>query len=78
MWWQDAGGLSILEASVKRRLSFLDYMAGGCEIQCLIAIDFSGNNPPPDNPSSCHYAGVPPDFTFCPFFYDSLLATDCM
>ena len=43
--------------SVRRRLSFLDYMAGGCEIQCMLAVDFSSNNAPIDNPSSFHYAG---------------------
>lgn len=32
-------------------------MAGGCEIQCMVAIDFSGGNPPTNNPASCHFAG---------------------
>lgn len=45
------------EVSVRRRLSFLDYMAGGCEIQCMLAVDFSANNAPIDDPSSFHYAG---------------------
>ena len=45
------------EVSVRRRLSFLDYMAGGCEIQCMLAADFSTNNAPIDDPSSFHYAG---------------------
>lgn len=44
---------------MQRRLSFLDYMAGGCEIQCMIAIDFSGSNAPTTDPASCHYAGKP-------------------
>ena len=49
--------LSVTDVSVRRRLSFLDYMAGGCEIQCMLAVDFSSNNAPIDNPSSFHYAG---------------------
>ena len=49
--------LSVADVSVRRRLSFLDYMAGGCEIQCMLAVDFSSNNAPIDNPSSFHYAG---------------------
>ena len=49
--------LSLTDVSVRRRLSFLDYMAGGCEIQCMLAVDFSCNNAPIDDPSSFHYAG---------------------
>ncbi|CAL5224069.1 g6694 [Coccomyxa viridis] len=49
--------LSVTDVSVRRRLSFLDYMAGGCEIQCMLAVDFSSNNAPIDDPSSFHYAG---------------------
>ena len=60
---QEAGALSVGGVSVQRRLSFLDYMAGGCEIQCMIAIDFSGSNAPTTDPASCHYAGTPtPNF----------------
>ena len=61
--WQEAGILSVGGASVRRRLSFLDYMAGGCEIQCMITIDFSGSNPPTNDPVSCHFAGM--DLTRC-------------
>ena len=52
--------LSVTDVSVNRRLSFLDYMAGGCEIQCMLAVDFSSNNAPIDNPASFHYAGEQP------------------
>ena len=52
--------LSVTDVSVRRRLSFLDYMAGGCEIQCMLAVDFSSNNAPIDNPTSFHYAGEQP------------------
>ncbi|CAL8465746.1 g5282 [Coccomyxa elongata] len=54
---KEAGALAVGGVSVQRRLSFLDYMAGGCEIQCMIAIDFSGSNAPTTDPTSCHYAG---------------------
>ena len=47
-----------MELSVRRRLSFLDYMAGGCEIQCMLAVDFSSSNAPIDDPSSFHFAGT--------------------
>lgn len=52
--------MSVTDVSVRRRLSFLDYMAGGCEIQCMLAVDFSSNNAPIDNPASFHYAGEQP------------------
>ncbi|KAK9918166.1 hypothetical protein WJX75_001865 [Coccomyxa subellipsoidea] len=54
---KEAGTLSLGGVSVRRQLSFLDYMAGGCEIQCMVAIDFSGGNSPTNDPASCHYAG---------------------
>lgn len=57
---QEAGTLSLGRVSVRRQLSFLDYMAGGCEIQCMVAIDFSGGNSPTNDPASCHYAGKRP------------------
>ena len=50
--------LTVMELSVRRRLSFLDYMAGGCEIQCMLAVDFSSSNAPIDDPSSFHFAGI--------------------
>ena len=50
--------LTVIELSVRRRLSFLDYMAGGCEIQCMLAVDFSSSNAPIDDPSSFHFAGI--------------------
>ena len=56
---QETGAeLTVMELSVRRRLSFLDYMAGGCEIQCMLAVDFSSSNAPIDDPSSFHFAGI--------------------
>ena len=52
--------LTVMDLSVRRRLSFLDYMAGGCEIQCMLAVDFSSSNAPLDDPSSFHFAGIKP------------------
>ena len=54
---QEAGALGVADLVVRRRLSFLDYMAGGCEINFMCAIDFSGANAPPADPASGHYAG---------------------
>ena len=54
---QDAGCLALEGLAVRRRPSFLDYMAGSCEINFMCAIDFSAGNLPPGNPASGHHAG---------------------
>lgn len=40
---------------VQARVSFLDYIFGGCEIGVHVAIDYTMSNRPPNNPSSLHY-----------------------
>ena len=37
------------------RVSFLDYIFGGCEINVHVAIDFTLSNGDPRNPQSLHY-----------------------
>lgn len=34
---------------------FVDYLKGGCELSLMVAIDFTGSNGPPTDPSSLHY-----------------------
>ena len=55
---QDAGLLVVSGATVRRTLSFLDYMAGGCEINFMCALDFSGGNAPAEDPASAHHTGT--------------------
>lgn len=35
--------------------TFVDYVSGGCEIQCTVAIDFTGSNGDPRKPGTLHY-----------------------
>ncbi|XP_065898751.1 copine-9-like [Dysidea avara] len=35
--------------------TFVDYLRGGCEINLVIAVDFTGSNGKPSNPNSLHY-----------------------
>ncbi len=35
--------------------TFLDYVAGGCEITMMLAIDFTSSNKIPTDPESLHY-----------------------
>ena len=38
--------------------TFVDYLKGGLEIQLIVAIDFTGSNGNPADPSSLHYIGT--------------------
>ncbi|KAF4527031.1 hypothetical protein B566_EDAN001579 [Ephemera danica] len=39
--------------------SFMDYIKGGTQINCTVAIDFTGSNGNPLSPNSLHYIGSP-------------------
>ena len=39
---------------VKKKISFLDYICGGCEISFQVAIDFTASNGALMNPTSLH------------------------
>ncbi|CAJ0843923.1 3753_t:CDS:10 [Entrophospora sp. SA101] len=49
--------ITIIEALVEEPPSFLDYIAGGTEINLMVAIDFTGSNGDPRNQKSLHYSG---------------------
>jgi len=51
------GNLDITSASIQPRVSFLDYILGGCEINVHIAIDFTASNRQPNESNSLHYIG---------------------
>ena len=50
-----AFGLHIKQYSESQRVSFLDYVMGGCEIGVHVAIDFTLSNGSPSKPTSLHY-----------------------
>eukprot|EP00299_Pterocystis_sp_00344_P010917 c4_g1_i1.p1 GENE.c4_g1_i1~~c4_g1_i1.p1 ORF type:complete len:533 (-),score=151.34 c4_g1_i1:63-1571(-) len=50
-----AGSLKVLRTLVVTEYSFLDYLAGGCEVSMFAAVDFTGSNGNPSQPSSLHY-----------------------
>lgn len=43
------------EFKMQERVSFLDYIMGGCEINVHVAIDFTLSNGDPRDPRSLHY-----------------------
>lgn len=53
-----AGQLHITQASVFRQPTVLEYVAGGCQLNLTIAVDFTGSNGHPRDPRSLHYTGA--------------------
>lgn len=51
------GDLNIITPKITPRVSFLDYIMGGCEINVHLAIDFTASNGEPHERSSLHYMG---------------------
>ena len=46
--------LTLAGFELKERLSFLDYIMGGCEIGVQVAVDFTLSNGAPHTPGSLH------------------------
>jgi len=51
----NSGTLSVQNARIERHASLTDFIAGGLEISLAVAIDFTGSNGHPQEPSSLHY-----------------------
>jgi hypothetical protein len=49
------GDLKITQCQIIERPTFIDYLRGGEQLNMMIAIDFTGSNGTPSNPSSLHY-----------------------
>lgn len=43
--------------STTNKPTFIDYIKGGCEINLIVAIDFTGSNGDPRVPGTLHYRG---------------------
>lgn len=55
----DSGKLVLRECRIEKTYSFLDYISGGLQINCTVAIDFTGSNGDPQTPRSLHFIGAP-------------------
>jgi copine 5/8/9 len=51
----NSGVLHCLNCQVERVPSFLDFIRGGCEINMMVAVDFTASNGKVNNPKSLHY-----------------------
>ncbi|GLH04051.1 Copine-8 [Gryllus bimaculatus] len=57
--YKHSGEIILLKYDYKKVYSFLDYIRGGTQLHCTIAIDFTGSNGDPQAPDSLHYFGSP-------------------
>ncbi|XP_050548906.1 copine-8-like [Daktulosphaira vitifoliae] len=53
--YTDSGEIYVTYANVEKTYSFLEYIQGGTEIHCTVAIDFTGSNGLPSHPKSLHF-----------------------
>jgi Copine/C2 domain len=59
---QKMAGMSVedkaaVTAASSNKPSFVDYISGGCELNVVVAIDFTGSNGNPKTPGTLHYLG---------------------
>ncbi|TPP64720.1 Copine II [Fasciola gigantica] len=54
----NSGTLHLNLVKVEKVFSFLDYVQGGTELSCCIAIDFTASNGSPQVPDTLHYSTV--------------------
>jgi Ca2+-dependent lipid-binding protein len=54
---EDKAVVAAAAATTKKGPTFVDYISGGCEINVVVAIDFTGSNGNPSTPGTLHYLG---------------------
>mmetsp|Transcript_29183 Transcript_29183/g.28917 ORF Transcript_29183/g.28917 Transcript_29183/m.28917 type:complete len:300 (-) Transcript_29183:463-1362(-) len=52
---ETVGTLIVRSLDIVKVHSFIDYIAGGCQISLIVAIDFTASNMDPRDPQSLHY-----------------------
>ncbi|ELR13131.1 copine, putative [Acanthamoeba castellanii str. Neff] len=53
--YTNSGVLNIVQLDLRKNHSFLEYVAGGCQLRLAIAIDFTASNGDPTSARSLHY-----------------------
>eukprot|EP01038_Epipyxis_sp_PR26KG_P010276 gene10276-13818_t len=56
----NSGTLTTISAFIEHHPTFAQFVAGGCEISLIVAIDFTGSNGDPVDPSSLHFVNPMP------------------
>ena len=53
--YKGSGHIRVIQCEMVQEPSFLDYIRGGCEINLMVAIDFTASNGKPEFATSLHY-----------------------
>jgi len=53
--YKNSGSIILNNITIEMNPSFLDYIQGGTQVNFTVAVDFTGSNGNPKNPSSLHY-----------------------
>ncbi|XP_074646733.1 copine-8-like isoform X2 [Tubulanus polymorphus] len=53
--YKNSGTVSLMSCRIEKDYTFLDFVAGGMQINFTVAIDFTASNGQPNTPSSLHY-----------------------
>lgn len=53
--YKDSGEIRVEYIKIQSTYTFLDYVQGGTEIFCTVAVDFTASNGSPSKPSSLHF-----------------------
>jgi len=56
--YSGSGVLHVKNARIEKRHSFLEYIRGGCELNLIVAVDFTASNGAPSTPQSLHHRGT--------------------
>jgi len=55
---KNMGQVNVRRCDIEKRHTFMEYLAGGMDMQLLVAIDFTGSNGHPLDPGTLHYRGA--------------------
>uniref|UniRef100_F6RP23 Copine-3 n=1 Tax=Xenopus tropicalis TaxID=8364 RepID=F6RP23_XENTR len=53
--YRNSGIVSVKHCEMTKEYSFLDYIMGGCQMNFVVGIDFTGSNGDPRSPDSLHF-----------------------
>ena len=42
--YKNSGVITLLQVKIQKQFSFLDYIRGGCQLNCTVAVDFTASN----------------------------------
>ncbi|KAJ1521162.1 hypothetical protein ONE63_002857 [Megalurothrips usitatus] len=59
--YSNSGTIKVDFVEIRKIHSFMDYIKGGVQLHCSIAIDFTGSNGDPSTPESLHYVSNVPN-----------------